>query len=328
MRKVRIKLGPQDLSNVRFVFSPLWECVAAFRVWQDPARHGLFLPWISSVKSKLFGHDWEPLRSLASVTRGSIPDFLSPPPTTPLPELTDELRNLRSTPADIVRAELKIAYPRGTPRPLKGAFEDPKSCLEEVAFVLEKFWQLALAREWPVIRQKLEGEILFRARALSFGGPGALFQDVHRDVSYEGGYLTVFTDSPWEGTKRRRGMLLMPSVFSWPDVFLAVKFPWRPCITYPASGIAEIWTNSMSGGTAGLSALLGETRARVLLQLRTPQTTVLAARALRLSPASISEQIAKLRGAGLLERTRMGRRVFYSLNANGRALLRLGHRDR
>src|SRR6516165_4900843 len=258
MRRVQIRLGPHDLSNVRFVFSPLWECVVAFRVWLDPARHSIFLPWISRVKRKLAAHDWEPLQSLASVTRGSIPDFLSPPPSTPLPELSDEITHLLRTPASIVLAELALTYPRGVPRAIRLGFEAPKRFLQDVASIVEKFWRLALEPEWPIIRQTLEGEVLFRARALAFGGPGDLFRDIHRDVSYEAGYLTVLTDCLWEGRKRKRGILLMPSVFSWPDVFLAIKFPWRPCITYPASGIAEIWSDSVSACPQGLSALLGE----------------------------------------------------------------------
>jgi hypothetical protein len=37
-----IRLSPEDLSRVRFAFSPLWETVASFRVLLDPGRHALF----------------------------------------------------------------------------------------------------------------------------------------------------------------------------------------------------------------------------------------------------------------------------------------------
>jgi len=116
------------------------------------------------VKRKLAAHDWEPLQSLASVTRGSIPDFVSPPPSTPLPELNDEITHLLRTPANIVLAELALTYPRGVPRAIRLGFEDPRRFLQNVASIVEKFWRLALEPEWPIIRQRLEGEVLFRAR--------------------------------------------------------------------------------------------------------------------------------------------------------------------
>lgn len=40
-------MGPADRAYVRFAYSPLWECVAAFRAWMDPGRHALLLPWMS-----------------------------------------------------------------------------------------------------------------------------------------------------------------------------------------------------------------------------------------------------------------------------------------
>jgi DNA-binding MarR family transcriptional regulator len=42
---------------------------------------------------------------------------------------------------------------------------------------------------------------------------------------------------------------------------------------------------------------------------------------LGLSPAATSEQITKLWHVGILERMRVGRRVFYSLNAKGLMIL-------
>jgi DNA-binding transcriptional ArsR family regulator len=52
-----------------------------------------------------------------------------------------------------------------------------------------------------------------------------------------------------------------------------------------------------------------------------PRTTLEMSAAIGLSPAATSEQITKLREVGILERTRIGRRVFYSLNKRGMSLL-------
>ncbi len=320
-QKVTLKLSDDDLAHVRFAFSPLWECVAAFRAWLDPSRHALLLPWMTRTGPKIASIDWEPLASLASVSRGSIPDFLGPPPTTPLPRFAEELARFRQVSAQVVRAEIQIAYPRGMPRALRAAIADPRTFVIRIATLLEEFWERALAPEWPVLRSKLEAEVLFRARALALGGAEALFKGMHRDVSYEKGSLSVRTDSYWDGKKRRRGILLVPSIFSWPDVFLTVRPPWRPTITYTSRGVANVWAEDGRATQNGASQLLGRTCAKVIIALNSPQTTMETATALNLSTAAASEQITKLWRSGCLDRTRIGRRVFYTLNAKGKALL-------
>jgi hypothetical protein len=321
LRKVTIEVLPSDMAHVRFAFSPLWECVAAFRAWRDPARHALLLPWIADKRQALSGVDWEPLASLVHLSRGTIPDFLAPTPTTPLPKLSQELANLRRVPNQVVRAELGIAYPRGMPQSLQLAHSNPSKFLAIVVSLIELFWNRALAADWKVLCSKLEGEVLFRARALAMGGMEELFRGLHRDVKYRHGRLTIHTDSYWDGKKRNRGIVLVPSIFAWPDVFLTVRPPWQPSITYPSRGVADIWSDSGRSLPDGLASLVGYSCAKVLTHLRTPRTTLEMARELKLSNAAVSEQITKLWRTGILERTRIGRRVFYSINEKGLAVL-------
>jgi hypothetical protein len=47
---ITVRLSPEDLSRVRFAFSPLWETVASFRVLLDPGRHALHLPWVEQLE--------------------------------------------------------------------------------------------------------------------------------------------------------------------------------------------------------------------------------------------------------------------------------------
>src|SRR5271157_4781600 len=183
LHKVTLKLCDNDLAHVRFAFNPLFECFFAFRAWLDPSRHALLLPWITKARPRIANIDWEPLTSLASLPRGSIPDFLVTQATTPLPSFADELACLRQVPPQVVRAETRIAYRNGKPRALRSAISDPRSFLVRIAALLEEFWERALAQEWPVFRSKLEAEVLFRARALALGGAEALVKGIHRDVS-------------------------------------------------------------------------------------------------------------------------------------------------
>jgi len=319
--EVNIRLQPEDLASVRFAMSPLWECIAAFRTWMNPHLPAVFVPWKAQVSKTLLELDWSLLAHLALVRRGSIPDFLCPPPVTSMPTLDEELDTLRGTPEDVIRAEVRIAYGGDAPPCLRRAMLQPQKFLDQVADLIEQFWQEAIAPHWALLQARLEGEMLYRARNLAVGGVNELFAGLHKDVTLQDGRLMVRTASHWDGGNRTLGLLLVPSVFAWPDVFLTVRLPWRTAIMYPARGIADLWEHTSSSCSNGLQLLVGPSCAKVISNLQVPRTTLEMSAAVGLSPAATSEQITKLREVGILERTRIGRRVFYSLNQRGLALL-------
>jgi len=240
---------------------------------------------------------------------------------TAMPTLEEELDTLRGSPDELVRAEVRIAYGGAVPACLSRAMLQPREFLNRLADLIENFWEKAIAPHWAFLRARLEGEMLYRARALAVGGIAELFAGLHKDLMLEDDRLTVRTVSYWDGGKRNHGLLLVPSVFAWPDVFLTVRLPWRTAIMYPSRGIADLWEHPSSSCSKGLQLLVGPSCAKVISNLQVPRTTLEMSAAIGLSPAATSEQITKLREVGILERTRIGRRVFYSLNQRGIALL-------
>ena len=90
---------------------------------------------------------------------------------------------------------------------------------------------------------------------------------------------------------------------------------------YPVRGIADLWDHSSHCSRGGLNKLIGDSCANAVALLQIPRTTLDVAATLGLSSAATSEQITKLWRVGLLERTRVGRRVFYTLNEKGKLLL-------
>jgi DNA-binding transcriptional ArsR family regulator len=238
-----------------------------------------------------------------------------------MPRLDEELEGLRGTPEDLVRAEVRIAYGGGVPPCLRRAMSQPRKFLTQLANLIEQFWQEAIAPHWAFLQARLEGEMLYRARTLAVGGVNELFAGLHKDVTLQDGRLVVRSVCHWDGGKRNSGLLLVPSVFAWPDVFLTVRPPWRTAIMYPSRGIADLWEHTSSSCSNGLQLLVGPSCAKVISNLQVPRTTLEMSAAVGLSPAATSEQITKLRDVGILERTRVGRRVFYSLNQRGMALL-------
>jgi hypothetical protein len=192
--------------------------------------------------------------------------------------------------------------------------------LRNLAEILETIWVRVVAPDWTLLRARLESELLYRARALAVTGLTGLFEGLHKDLSFSGNRLTVRGACRWDEGTKQSGLLIVPSVFSWPDLFFRIRPPWRPTIVYPCRGLAELWDESVHP-PAALEKLIGQSCARIIQFLTSPRTTLDTAAAVRLSAAAASEQITKLWRAGIVERTRIGSRVFYSLNEKGTALI-------
>src|SRR4051812_36756653 len=112
-RVLDLAFSTEDLAHTRFAFSPAWEVVASVRVLNSPGQHALHLPWIKRATAALAeaGLDIGLLRDLVPLRH--LPGFLAGTPSTPLPELADELADLRDVPGRLVRRELDaMAGPR------------------------------------------------------------------------------------------------------------------------------------------------------------------------------------------------------------------------
>jgi hypothetical protein len=77
----------------------------------------------------------------------------------------------------------------------------------------------------------LEGDVLKRAQALAFGGPEALFDDLHPSVRYRDGLLEVEKSSQIEGVvPGGRGILLVPSAFARSRLYAIIEESWQPSL--------------------------------------------------------------------------------------------------
>jgi DNA-binding transcriptional ArsR family regulator len=279
-------------------------------------------PWMTRLRSRMTGMSGGVLADLTLLCRGTVPDFLCPPPTIAFPKLNDELDSLLSVPEDVILAEIGIAFANGIPVSLQRVLENVATFKRHVAELLKQFWEKTIASEWALLRATLEGEMLFRAYALASGGFSKVCSGLHRDVTLIGNELTVRTVSHWDGRCRNRGLLLIPSIFSGLHVSLTICPPWQPTIVYPCRGIADLVDGTNHQRAQGLDQLLGYSCAKIIANLKVPHTTLEMAAALKLSKAATSEQLTKLWNAGVLERRRIGRHVFYYLNQRGTTLLR------
>ncbi|MBE1535105.1 ArsR/SmtB family transcription factor [Actinomadura algeriensis] len=316
---VELVFAPDDVARVRFAFSPLWEMVRSLRVLADPSGHALHLPWVHAVRPRLRGLDLAPLRRMVPAW-GYIPDFLTPPPDTPLPDLGAELEIVRATPPEVVAAELRFMPP--DPGRAEMA-ERPARALEVVADLLEDYWAAAVEPYWPRVRDLLEGDVLRRTRALAAQGAAGVFGGLHEAVAWRAATLTIDRRRHFRGGLDGRGLLLVPSAFVWPEVSVMIP-PYQPMLSYPPTGVAALWETRRpagpDGAAAALAALLGRRRAGLLLALGSPASTTELAGRLGVTPAAVSQHLGVLRGCGLVTGHRLGRRVLYSRTPAGDAL--------
>ncbi|MFV2009435.1 MULTISPECIES: ArsR/SmtB family transcription factor [unclassified Micromonospora] len=110
-----------------------------------------------------------------------------------------------------------------------------------------------------------------------------------------------------------------------PTVFGALSLhldpPWPYAIGYRARGVAGLFgLPSADRAADGLDRLTGSGRAAVLRALAVPATTSQLAAQLGVAVGTVGGQLAVLREAGLVRRTRTGREVRYERTALGAAL--------
>jgi hypothetical protein len=317
---VTLRLGPEDVANLRFAISPLMELHNSVRALEHPEAKALHLPWVAATRARVAGIDM-PLLHALHPRKAYTPDFVDPPPRSPLEELDDELDAMLATPPERVRLELRRAYGgRAIPAVLDPLLRDPARELPALADLFRVYWERALAPHWPRIRALLEGDVLYRARQLADGGAAALFADIHPEVSFADGTLRI--DMPYEVTADLggRGLLFVPSAFTWPRPAASVEPPWQPFLVYPARGVGALWEPERAAPPEALAALLGARRATVLTALHAPRSTTELARALDLSPGSVSQHLTVLRQAGLVHGHRVGRAVLYVRSEKGESL--------
>jgi DNA-binding transcriptional ArsR family regulator len=292
----RFHLTPEDLAQVRFAVDPLWECVASVRVLDHAGRHALHFPWVRETADAVRGLDLAPLRALLG---GSCPPHvLAPPPDGPSATFAEQLARLRATPA-----------------------------VASLAGLVEAYWERALAPHWPRFEAVLEGDILWRARLLALDGAAGLLRDLHPQVCWRDDATVRVHAGPVEREvcPAGRGLLLVPSIFAWPDVSVATDPAVRPSLRYAARGVAELWLQECAppslDAAGALGELIGQTRASLLLRMLAPMTTGEVARRAGLTAGAASQHLTALAGAGMLQRTRVGRRVYYQRSARAERVL-------
>jgi DNA-binding transcriptional ArsR family regulator len=253
-----------------------------------------------------------------------VPISLLPTPDGRRSEIRDELRRVKNaSPARTLESLDRIFGPR----PWLAQFRaDPAAMLARLAATIGRCHDALIAPHWPRMRALLEADIDFRARRMAEAGVERVVAELHRDVRWldEGGVL-LRLDRPSKQADvvatTGAGLVLSPTIFSWPHATTSLRPTGPACMRYPARGIATLWELPVRRPTAALRELLGGTRAGILLALAEPSDTPTLARRLGVTPGAVSQHLRVLRDAGLVRTQREGRSALHARTALAAALL-------
>ncbi|MEV5454020.1 DUF5937 family protein [Streptomyces sp. NPDC052535] len=321
-----LAFSANDLAQVRFAVSPMWEVAPSFRLLTSAAAHPLHRAWVDQVRPRMVaaGLDRGWLYELIPPTGGYVPDFLNPAPAGAAPTPSAEWDAIRASPTARVRQDLDhLARHQGTLGPrLRALHNNPEGLLAKVTEELETYWDLALAPYWARIRAVLEADILYRARLAAEHGTGHLLNDLHTSLSWDNDALRMSRrKQPLTRTTAGTGLLLIPSAFTGPGLRTRTTPPDPPQLAYPPRGVGSLWTKRPVTQTDTLATVLGRSRTLLLTELEIPASTTQLAHRTGLSPAGVSQYLTALRNAGLVSAHRAGRSVLYARTAAAETLL-------
>jgi DNA-binding transcriptional ArsR family regulator len=328
---LRIHFTSEDLVRTRLACrpDPLWEIAASLHRLQSQLGRWAHAAWYRDARAAIA------TQQLGSVVRTLLfplfpratyfPDFLTPAEAGH--GLKSGLDAILDTPPARVRHEIGLlAQVRNVPTDMYRLAD--KDVRAELVASLRKYHNAAIAPYSDRMQARVDAECARRGRDLLHGGaegllgglgPAMRWRAPVLEVEYVGG---VDRDLHLGG----RGLVLIPSYFCWqkPVSFADPDLP--PVLLYPLASDGPVPEHRPV--EAPLSALLGRTRAAVLLAVTYGATNSEIARAVSVSPANASHHTTVLRDSGLIASHRHANTVLHTLTPLGAALLRLPDQDR
>ncbi|MFJ5777666.1 ArsR/SmtB family transcription factor [Streptomyces sp. NPDC093094] len=313
------QVDADTLAGSRFVLSPLAETFAGLKLLHaGTASHPGEREWLRrrlpGYRARLAADPVSALLVRSGLGREWIADFLTPTPRGGEPFEAEVARVRAARPGD-ARAHLRTALAG----PLPAALERD-DLPQRAAELLEYVWHETVRPDWERRRRVLEADVVARTAQVSRGGWAAVLDALRPGTR-------------WLGDSRLQvnGHEYPPRAIAGAELVFVPVTPragwvsWeersRYAVVYPASGVL-----AGDGGRvpvpAGLGALLGSSRAAVLVLLASPLSTTQLVAVTGQGLGSVGRHLRVLLGSGLVERRRAGRSVLYSRTAVGDVLVR------
>ncbi|KUL32006.1 ArsR/SmtB family transcription factor [Actinoplanes awajinensis] len=318
---VRFEVGAEDLVRTRFAVSPIFELQSLLRVLAGPAP-GPPASWLANFRSGFDQLRDDPCLAavLALKTARSGANFYAPPPRGMAQTIGEDLAAVRAVPLPVARQEIDFYLTRRRVTAAARTVLYAGDVLDRLADFLARAWSVLLAEQWPAMRAVCERDVVHRAAELGRAGWAAALSGLGPKVRWRDGGIDLSGHTGTAGALDGSGLLLVPSVLIWPGTAVFGDDPWPKAIVYPARGVGTLFEPSPPAAPDALAALLGRSRAQLLISLAEPASTTQLATVLGLATGAVGDHLAVLHRAGLVSRARAGRSVLYTRTPLGDAL--------
>ena len=308
-----LDLDVADLGATRFAISALSETITGLQQLGYRAPREGSRRWLEWAREELAARPLVLPRTwpLLVNNRGSWPQFLLPAPSGPRTTIGDSLELMQQTAARQVRASLHRVFGDNLPDSAAELHAHPAAGLKMIAAELRQAHDRLIAPHWSRIRAVLEADIAYRSTRLATGGAEHLFADLHPDLRWDHGRLSLDHDPRDRSiTVAPGGLVLMPVALGPPQVLVKGATSTQTTLRYPARGIGTLWTAGTRPVPGRTVRLLGRHRAQLLEALRTPATTTDLAAALGVTASAVCQHLAILRESGLIPANDSGATYF------------------
>ncbi|WP_405536857.1 winged helix-turn-helix domain-containing protein [Streptomyces sp. NBC_00075] len=313
------KVNADTLAGSRFVISPLAETFASLGLLHyAKAAHPGERAWLDAhlpaYRRHLADNPVTALLIRAGLGRDWIADFLIPTPRD-RETVAEGVARIRAATSTEAHANLT----RSLLGPLPAALADRDDLPELAADLMEYVWEDAVRPYWDRRRRILEADVVARTARVGQVGWAAVLDALRPGTRWLGGdrlQINLYANPPREIAGAELVFVPVTPKAGW----VAWEEPERYAVIYPCAGALAEHRDGRTA-PAALGALLGPTRAAVLVLLDSPlsttQLTALTGQAL----GSVGRHLRVLLDAGLVERRRAGRSVLYSRTAAGEVLV-------
>jgi DNA-binding transcriptional ArsR family regulator len=321
MIHVRLRVG--DLGRMRFSLSPLVEVAESLYMLSSGKVEPVHRGWYAAIRHRLHMVDLELLHAVVPA-RSYIADFLLPGATYPARTMADQLDRLARMPADRMGRDIEDAW-QGEALPMRARRLAAAGSAGPglLANALAVYWTVAIEPYWRNMRAVLDDDVAFRVAALTRSGLREVLADLHPQICIRDEEIRIDKRHTWQQDLSGAGLLLVPSVFTWPNVIFEPGCEGPASLTYAVRGVGKIWgpPQTQAANDDALGALLGRSRAAILTCLELPHSTTELALKLGQSPPSVSQHLSVLRRSDLVTSWRSGRSVLYRRTALASSLV-------
>ncbi|MEV0828541.1 ArsR/SmtB family transcription factor [Nonomuraea rubra] len=313
------QIDTDTLARSRFVLSPFAETFASLKLLYTgtgahPGEEAWLRAHLPGYRAYLAADPVAALLVRAALGRSWVADFFCA--TSHEGEsFAETVARVRATGAAQARADLRVSV--GGPLPAALERDDLP---ERAATLLTYVWEETVRPYWERRRRVLEADVVARTAQVSQGGWAAVLDSLRPGTRWigESRFQVNLHAVPPREIAAGAELLFMPVTpkagwVSWEE-------PERYAIVYPCLGVlAE--HHDRRPVPAGLGALMGTARARVLVLLGTPMSTTQLVAVTGQGLGSVGRHLRVLLDAGLVERRRAGRSVLYLRTAAGEVLV-------